>query len=279
MVTCSPVDGAGVRALSKLLPPMGAWICRPCSPSWPSTFQNSSLPRRRQSAAALVVGFTGTAMDTPPKTDSVGLVTPARAFPGVRWPAAPPARVRAGLRDLRRAPASATRFWSATRCAATITQPGTTVKGPPGWWDTCIGPGKAIDTNHFLWSASTTWGLPWSTGLLSSTRTPARNTVPTSSPVPATGTARQCSRTFWEYAVGRGHRRQPGRDAGHALGLEYPDRVRHCVVIAAAEAQRPEHRLQRSPGHRLGPDFHDGHYRLHGSVPQRVSRSRAWWAT
>lgn len=27
----------------------------------------------------------------------------------------------------------------------------------PGWWDAHIGPGKAIDTNRFLWFRSITW--------------------------------------------------------------------------------------------------------------------------
>jgi len=51
----------------------------------------------------------------------------------------------------------------------------------PGWWDSAIGPGKAIDTNRFLLSASTTWvavtAQPAPTAL---TPTPANPTAPTS---------------------------------------------------------------------------------------------------
>jgi homoserine O-acetyltransferase len=50
---------------------------------------------------------------------------------------------------------------------ATIMQRATTAThdAKPGWWDTCIGPGKPIDTNKFFVVALNNLGrLPGSTG-------------------------------------------------------------------------------------------------------------------
>ena len=55
----------------------------------------------------------------------------------------------------------------------------------PGWWDNMIGPGKPIDTNRFLSSASTIWEV-----------VTARPALPASTRKPASPMART-SRWYW----------------------------------------------------------------------------------
>ncbi len=108
----------------------------------------------------------------------------------------------------------------------------------PGWWDTCIGPGKPIDTNKFFVVSLNNLG-----GCHGSTGPSSRN--------PATG--RTYGADFpvvtvedWVHSQARLADRlgiqQWAAVVGGSLGgmqalqwtISYPERVRHCVSIAAA---------------------------------------------
>ena len=106
----------------------------------------------------------------------------------------------------------------------------------PGWWDECIGPGKPIDTNHFfVVSLNNLGGCHGSTG--PSSINPATESLGGRISPCAAGlgiTARPAWRTPWYRLLGGGDRRQPGRMQAMRWSLEYPERVRHCIVIAAA---------------------------------------------
>lgn len=108
----------------------------------------------------------------------------------------------------------------------------------PGWWDSCIGPGKAIDTTRFfVVSLNNVGGCHGSTGPAS--RNPATG-QPWGPDFPqplvedwVEAQARLADRLgidCWAAVVGG----SLGGMQAMAWSLRYPERVRHCVVIAAA---------------------------------------------
>ncbi len=146
----------------------------------------------------------------------------------------------------------------------------------PGWWDTCIGPGKPIDTNKFFVVSLNNLG-----GCHGSTGPSSRN--------PATG------RTFgadfpvvtvedWVHSQARLADRlgiqQWAAVVGGSLGgmqalqwtISYPERVRHCVSIAAAprlSAQNIAFNEVARQAILTDPEFHAGHFVEEGQIPKR----------
>ncbi|MGE3295862.1 MAG: homoserine O-acetyltransferase [Porticoccaceae bacterium] len=145
----------------------------------------------------------------------------------------------------------------------------------PGWWDDYIGPGKPIDTRYFyVVCLNNLGGCHGSTG---------PRTVD-----PATG--KRWGKHFpplrvrdWVLSQARLADRL-GIDEwaaviGGSLGgmnamrwaLEYPERVRHCVVIASAlklTAQNIAFNEIARRAIRSDPDFRDGDFAEHGVVPR-----------
>lgn len=144
----------------------------------------------------------------------------------------------------------------------------------PGWWDSAIGPGKPIDTNRFfVVSLNNLGGCRGSSG---------PNTIN-----PATG--KQWGPDFPIVTV-RDWVNSQARLADH-LGIEqwaaviggslggmqvlqwaidYPQRIRHAVVIAAAPnltAQNIAFNEVVRQALRSDPDFHSGRYAEHNTVP------------
>jgi len=144
----------------------------------------------------------------------------------------------------------------------------------PGWWDVAIGPGKAIDTNKFyVVCCNNLGGCHGSTG--------------PSSINPETG--EQWGADFpplrvrdWvnsQYRLGQ----KLGIDQwaaviGGSLGgmqamrwsLEYPDKLKYCVVIASAmklSAQNIAFNEIARNAIRSDPNFRDGHYHREGVYP------------
>ncbi len=146
----------------------------------------------------------------------------------------------------------------------------------PGWWDTCIGPGKAIDTNKFFVVSLNNLG-----GCHGSTGPNSRN--------PATG--RIYGADFpvvtvedWVHSQARLADRlgiqQWAAVVGGSLGgmqalqwsISYPERVRHCVSIAAAprlSAQNIAFNEVARQAILTDPDFHAGHFVEAGQIPKR----------
>lgn len=148
-----------------------------------------------------------------------------------------------------------------------------------GWWDNLVGPGKPLDTNRFfVVGVNNLGGCYGSTGPMSLN--------------PATG--RRYGADFPVVTVEDWVATQArladhlGIDAwaavlGGSLGgmqamewaLQYPDRIRHALVIASA----PKLSAQNIAFNELArqailsdPDFHGGHYYEHGVVPARGLR-------
>jgi hypothetical protein len=79
----------------------------------------------------------------------------------------------------------------------------------------------------------------------------------------------------WASAAGRRAGRQPGRHAGAGLDAAYPERVRHCVVVATAPNLSAQNIAFNEVARRAivtDPDFHGGHFYAHGVVPKRGLR-------
>ena len=146
----------------------------------------------------------------------------------------------------------------------------------PGWWDACIGPGKAIDTNRFFVVAlNNLGGCHGSTGPCS-TNPETGKSYGASFPVLTVedwvnSQARladvlgiQC----WAAVVGG----SLGGMQALQWTISYPDRVRHCVAIATApklSAQNIAFNEVARQAIITDPDFHNGEYAAFGVIPKR----------
>ncbi|RAU18795.1 homoserine O-acetyltransferase [Nitrincola tibetensis] len=145
----------------------------------------------------------------------------------------------------------------------------------PGWWDSAVGPGKAIDTNHFFVVALNNLG-----GCHGSTGPNSQN--------PATG--KPYGPDFpivtvidWVHSQARLADKlgiyQWAAVVGGSLGgmqalqwsMTYPDRIRHCIVIAAAPKLSTQNIAFNEVARQAiskDPQFHNGHYYEHNQVPK-----------
>ena len=144
----------------------------------------------------------------------------------------------------------------------------------PGWWDACIGPGKPIDTSHFfVVSLNNLGGCHGSTGPLSINPDTGREYGPDFPPLRARDwvhsqamLADRLGINCWAAVVGG----SLGGMQAMRWSLEYPQRVKHCVVIAAAtrlSAQNIAFNEIARQAISSDPGFHGGHYRQHDAVP------------
>ena len=148
-----------------------------------------------------------------------------------------------------------------------------------GWWDTMIGPGKPVDTNRFFVIGVNNLGSCFGSSGPTHTN-------------PATGEAWGADFPVvtvedWVNAQARlldvlGIQ-QLAAVMGGSLGgmqtlswtLQYPERVRHAVVVASAPNLTAENIAFNEVARRAivtDPDFHGGHYLRHGTVPKRGLR-------
>ena len=146
----------------------------------------------------------------------------------------------------------------------------------PGWWDSAIGPGKAIDTNRFFVIAlNNIGGCHGSTG--PSSINPASGN-PWGPDFPMV-TVRDWVNSQARLADALGIQ-QWAAVIGGSLGgmqalqwsIDYPDRVRHAVVIASAaklSAQNIAFNEVARQSILTDPNFHGGHYYLHDTYPRQ----------
>ena len=147
----------------------------------------------------------------------------------------------------------------------------------PGWWDTCIGPGKAIDTDRFfVVSLNNLGGCHGSTGPGSIDPASGRPYGPDFPPLRVRDWVR--SQAMLSDLLGI---EQWAAIIGGSLGgmqvmrwaLEYPQRVRHCVVIAAAlklSAQNIAFNEVARQAILADPEYRDGNYYSEdGQVPRQ----------
>ena len=148
-----------------------------------------------------------------------------------------------------------------------------------GWWDNMIGPGKPVDTNRFfVISVNNPGSCFGSTGPMHVNPQSGR-IYGADFPVVTV--------EDWVEAQARLTERlgihQLAAVMGGSLGgmqalswsLQYPERVRHAVVIASAPNLNAENIAFNEVARRAivtDPDFHGGHFYEHGVVPKRGLR-------
>ena len=148
-----------------------------------------------------------------------------------------------------------------------------------GWWDTMIGPGKPVDTDRFFVIGVNNLGSCFgSTGPMQ----------------PHPDTQQIYGADFpvvtvqdWVHAQARLLDRLGIHTLAAVMGgslggmqalswtLQYPDRVRHAVVVASAPNLTAENIAFNEVARRAivtDPDFHGGHFYRHGVLPQRGLR-------
>jgi homoserine O-acetyltransferase len=146
----------------------------------------------------------------------------------------------------------------------------------PGWWETAIGPGKAIDTNRFfVVSVNNLGGCKGSTG--PNTVNPETGklfgpdfpivTVPDWIRSQAV-LADKLGIETWAAVIGG----SLGGMQALQWAISLPERVRHAVVIAAApklSAQNIAFNEVARTAIKSDPDFHDGHYMELNTLPRQ----------
>ncbi|MGV3678262.1 MAG: homoserine O-succinyltransferase MetX [Acidovorax sp.] len=148
-----------------------------------------------------------------------------------------------------------------------------------GWWDNMIGPGKPVDTNRFFVVGVNNLGSCFgSTGPMH-THPDTGEVYGADFPVVTV--------EDWVNAQARLLDRlgitQLAAVLGGSLGgmqalgwtLQYPERMRHAVVVASAPNLTAENIAFNEVARRAivtDPDFHGGHFYRHGVIPKRGLR-------
>ncbi|HET8850549.1 MAG TPA: homoserine O-acetyltransferase [Marinobacter sp.] len=146
----------------------------------------------------------------------------------------------------------------------------------PGWWDSCIGPGKAIDTNRFfVVSLNNLGGCHGSTGPNATNPATGKPYGPDFPVITVADWVKSQAHLADHLGI-----RQWAAVVGGSLGgmqalqwsLDYPDRVRHAVIIASTprlSAQNIAFNEVARQAITSDHEFHDGRYHDHDTVPRR----------
>ena len=145
-----------------------------------------------------------------------------------------------------------------------------------GWWNECIGPGKPIDTNHFfVVSLNNLGGCHGSTGPNTINPSTGKAWGPDFPPMRTTDWVQSQAKLAdylgidcWAAVIGG----SLGGMQAMRWSLEFPERIRHCIVIAAAlklSAQNLAFNEVARQAIESDPDFFGGTYQDHDKVPAR----------
>lgn len=146
----------------------------------------------------------------------------------------------------------------------------------PGWWDECIGPGKPIDTNRFfVVSLNNLGGCHGSTGPSSLNPATGKPWGPDFPTIRTRDWVHSQARLAdylgidcWAAVIGG----SLGGMQAMRWSLEYPQRIKHCIVIAAAlklSAQNLAFNEVARQAIESDPNYFDGDYLAHNAVPTR----------
>ncbi|MDB5954912.1 MAG: homoserine O-acetyltransferase [Ramlibacter sp.] len=148
-----------------------------------------------------------------------------------------------------------------------------------GWWDTMIGPGKPVDTDRFFVIGVNNLGSCFgSTGPMDVNPDTGRIYGADFPVVTVEDWVDAQARLLDRLGIA-----QLAAVMGGSLGgmqalswtLQYPQRVRHAVVVASAPNLNAENIAFNEVARRAivtDPDFHGGHFYEHGVVPKRGLR-------
>jgi homoserine O-acetyltransferase len=145
-----------------------------------------------------------------------------------------------------------------------------------GWWESCIGPGKPIDTNRFfVVCPNNLGGCSGSTGPTSINPRTGERYGPDFPIITVGDWVRSQARLAdllgiqrWAAVVGG----SLGAMQGLQWAIDYPDRLRHALLIATApklSAQNIAFNEVARQAILSDPEFHDGRYMDHGVIPRR----------
>ncbi len=145
----------------------------------------------------------------------------------------------------------------------------------PGWWNNCIGPGKPFDTNRFFVVCSNNLGgCAGSTGPTTINPDTGRRFGPDFPIVTVRDWVASQARLAdalgidrWAVVVGG----SLGGMQALQWTIDYPDRVRHALVIAATPKLSTQNiAFNEIARHAIisDRDFHNGHYYEHGVWPK-----------
>ena len=146
----------------------------------------------------------------------------------------------------------------------------------PGWWDSCIGPGKPIDTHHFfVVCLNNLGGCAGSTGPASINPDTGTWYGPDFPVVTVRDWVKSQARLADRLGI-----QQWAAVVGGSLGgmqvmrwaISYPERVRHAVMLAVApklSAQNIAFNEVARQAITTDPDFHHGDYAAFGVIPKR----------
>lgn len=146
----------------------------------------------------------------------------------------------------------------------------------PGWWETCIGPGKPIDTNKFFVVCSNNiGGCKGSTGPTSTNPQTGQPYGPDFPVVTVKDWVNSQARladkleiAHWQAVIGG----SLGGMQAMQWSIDFPDRLKHCFIIAAAPNLSAQNIAFNEVARRAiitDPDFHDGHYYKFDTEPSR----------
>ncbi|MCL4106044.1 UNVERIFIED_CONTAM: hypothetical protein GTU68_058350 [Idotea baltica] len=146
----------------------------------------------------------------------------------------------------------------------------------PGWWNECIGPGKAIDSDQFfIVSLNNLGGCHGSTGPCSTNPETGEPWGPDFPSLRARDWVHSQARLAdrlgidcWAAVIGG----SLGGMQAMRWSLEYPERVKHCIAIASAmklSAQNIAFNEIARQSIFADPDFAKGYYLKNGTVPSR----------
>jgi homoserine O-acetyltransferase/O-succinyltransferase len=148
-----------------------------------------------------------------------------------------------------------------------------------GWWDNMIGPGKPVDTNHFFVIGVNNLGSCFgSTGPMH-INPDTQQVYGADFPVVTVEDWVNAQALLMDKLGIKTLAALMGGSLGgmQALSwtLQYPERVRHAVVIASAPNLTAENIAFNEVARRAivtDPDFHVGHFYNHGVIPKRGLR-------
>lgn len=146
----------------------------------------------------------------------------------------------------------------------------------PGWWDSCIGPGKPIDTNRFfVVSLNNLGGCHGSTGPTHTNPETGKEYGPDFPVITVRDWVDSQARLAdylgiqkWAAIVGG----SLGGMQALQWSIDYPDRLGHAVVIASTPkltAQNIAFNEVARKAITTDPAFHGGRYREHNTIPKR----------
>jgi homoserine O-acetyltransferase/O-succinyltransferase len=148
-----------------------------------------------------------------------------------------------------------------------------------GWWDNMIGPGKPVDTNHFFVIGVNNLGSCFgSTGPMHVNPDTQKIYGADFPVVTVEDWVNAQALLIDKLGISTLAALMGGSLGGmQALSwtLQYPDRVRHAVVIASAPNLTAENIAFNEVARRAivtDPDFHGGHFYAHGVIPKRGLR-------